>query len=159
QVCGMSFDNTAVVLEWHVIGMFAPGFFTGHLIQRFGVLRIMAVGVLLNLACIAIALTGEDLTHFTIALFVLGIGWNFLFTGGTALALETYRPEEKDKAQGAINFVTFVCMAVSSFASGAVISTQGWAWLNVGAILPVALTGMGLWWLALQHRAPPAPST
>ena len=158
QVCGMSFDNTAVVLEWHVIGMFAPGFFTGHLIQRFGVLRIMGVGVLLNLACIAIALTGEDLTHFTIALFVLGIGWNFLFTGGTALALETYRPEEKDKAQGAINFVTFVCMAVSSFASGAVISTQGWAWLNVGAILPVALTGMGLWWLALQHRAPPAPS-
>ena len=153
QVCGMSFENIAWVLEWHVLGMFAPGFFTGHLIKRFGVLRIMGVGVLLNLVCIAVALNGEDLTHFTVALFVLGVGWNFLFTGSTTLSLEAYTPAEKDKAQGAINFFTFLLMALSSFASGALINTQGWAWLNIGAAVPVVITGAGLWWLSLQRVA------
>ena len=155
QVCGMSFENIAWVLEWHVLGMFAPGFFTGHLIKRFGVLRIMGVGVLLNLVCIAVALNGEDLTHFTVALFVLGVGWNFLFTGSTTLSLEAYTPAEKDKAQGAINFFTFLLMALSSFASGALINTQGWAWLNIGAAVPVVITGAGLWWLSLQRVAKP----
>ncbi len=154
-VCGMSFENIAWVLEWHVLGMFAPGFFTGHLIKRFGVLRIMGVGVLLNLVCIAVALNGEDLTHFTVALFVLGVGWNFLFTGSTTLSLEAYTPAEKDKAQGAINFFTFLLMALSSFASGALINTQGWAWLNIGAAVPVVITGAGLWWLSLQRVTKP----
>ena len=155
QVCGMSFENIAWVLEWHVFGMFAPGFFTGHLIKRFGVLRIMGVGVLLNLVCIAVALNGEDLTHFTVALFVLGVGWNFLFTGSTTLSLEAYTPAEKDKAQGAINFFTFLLMALSSFASGALINTQGWAWLNIGAAVPVVITGASLWWLSIQRIAKP----
>ena len=155
QVCGFEFNDAALVLEWHVIGMFAPGFFTGHLIKRFGVLRIMGVGVLLNLVCIAVALNGEDLTHFTVALFVLGVGWNFLFTGSTTLSLEAYTPAEKDKAQGAINFFTFLLMALSSFASGALINTQGWAWLNIGAAVPVVITGAGLWWLSLQRVAKP----
>ena len=155
QVCGMSFENIAWVLEWHVLGMFAPGFFTGHLIKRFGVLRIMGVGVLLNLVCIAVALNGEDLTHFTVALFVLGVGWNFLFTGSTTLSLEAYTPAEKDKAQGAINFFTFLLMALSSFASGALINTQGWAWLNIGAAVPVVITGASLWWLSIQRIAKP----
>ncbi len=155
QVCGMSFENIAWVLEWHVLGMFAPGFFTGHLIKRFGVLRIMGIGVLLNLVCIAVALNGEDLTHFTVALFVLGVGWNFLFTGSTTLSLEAYTPAEKDKAQGAINFFTFLLMALSSFASGALINTQSWAWLNIGAAVPVVITGAGLWWLSLQRVTKP----
>ena len=155
QVCGMSFENIAWVLEWHVLGMFAPGFFTGHLIKRFGVLRIMGVGVLLNLVCIAVALNGEDLTHFTVALFVLGVGWNFLFTGSTTLSLDAYTPAEKDKAQGAINFFTFLLMALSSFASGALINTQGWTWLNIGAAVPVVITGAGLWWLSLQRVTKP----
>ena len=155
QVCGMSFENIAWVLEWHVLGMFAPGFFTGHLIKRFGVLRIMGIGVLLNLVCIAVALNGEDLTHFTVALFVLGVGWNFLFTGSTTLSLEAYTPAEKDKAQGAINFFTFLLMALSSFASGALINTQGWTWLNIGAAVPVVITGAGLWWLSLQRVTKP----
>jgi hypothetical protein len=86
QVCGFAFDDAALVLEWHVIGMFAPGFFTGHLIKRFGVLPVMGAGVLLNLACVAVALMGVDLHHFGIALFLLGVGWNFLFTGSTTLA-------------------------------------------------------------------------
>ena len=147
QVCGMPFSDAALVLEWHVIGMFAPGFFTGHLIKRFGTLPIMGVGVLLNALCIAIALSGQDLHQFLVALFLLGVGWNFLFTGSTTLAMNAYRPEEKDKAQAAINFWVFATMAITSFASGALLTTQGWHWLNMGSLLPVALTGAALLWL------------
>jgi MFS family permease len=153
QVCGMPFSDAALVLEWHVIGMFAPGFFTGHLIKRFGVLPIMGTGVLLNAICIAIALSGQDLHQFLVALFLLGVGWNFLFTGSTTLAMQSYKPEEKDKAQAAINFCVFATMALTSFASGALVTTQGWQWLNIGSLLPVALTGLALLWLAALRRA------
>ena len=152
QVCKLPFEDAALVLEWHVIGMFAPGFFTGHLIRRFGTLQIMAVGVLLNAACIAVALSGVELHQFLVALFLLGVGWNFLFTGSTTLSLQAYRPEEKDRAQGAINFCVFSVMALTSFASGALVTTQGWQFLNIGSILPVVLTGLSLAWLALHRR-------
>ena len=154
QVCGFSFDDAALVLEWHVIGMFAPGFFTGHLIKRFGVLTIMGVGVALNALCIAIALSGVDLHQFLMALFLLGVGWNFLFTGSTTLSLQAYTPEEKDRAQAAINFCVFATMALTSFASGALVTTQGWALLNWGSLLPVALTGAALLWLAALRQRP-----
>lgn len=153
QVCGFPFDDAALVLEWHVIGMFAPGFFTGHLIKRFGVLSIMGVGVVLNIVCIAIALSGVDLHQFLIALFLLGVGWNFLFTGSTTLSLQSYRPEEKDRAQAAINFFVFATMAVTSFASGALVTTQGWQLLNLGSLIPVAITGAAIAWLAWARRA------
>ena len=153
QVCGYAFDDAALVLEWHVIGMFAPGFFTGHLIKRLGVLPVMGAGVLLNLACVAVALMGVDLHHFGIALFLLGVGWNFLFTGSTTLALQAYRPEEKDRAQAAINFFVFATMALTSFASGALVTTQGWTLLNYGSLAPIALTGMAVLWLALRRKA------
>ena len=158
QVCGMPFSDAALVLEWHVIGMFAPGFFTGHLIKRFGVLPMMGAGVLLNALCIAIALSGQDLHQFLIALFLLGMGWNFLFTGSTTLAMQAYRPEEKDKAQAAINFCVFATMALTSFASGALVTTQGWTLLNWGSLLPVALTGLALLWLAGKRRAAARPA-
>jgi predicted MFS family arabinose efflux permease len=152
QVCGFEFDDAALVLEWHVIGMFAPGFFTGHLIARFGVLTIMSVGVVLNIACILVALSGVDLHQFLIALFLLGVGWNFLFTGSTTLSLQAYRPEEKNRAQAAINFCVFATMALTSFASGALVTTQGWQWLNIGSLVPVGLTGLALVWLAWVRR-------
>ena len=152
QICGLPFSDTALVLEWHVIGMFAPGFFTGSLIQRFGALKIMGVGVALNCICIAIALTGTDLQQFVIALFLLGVGWNFLFTGSTSLAMTAYKPEERDKAQAAINFFVFGTMAFSSFGSGALITTQGWTILNLGSIFPVIITGGALIWLSVHHR-------
>ena len=156
QVCGYEFSDAAFVLQWHVIGMFAPGFFTGHLIKRFGVLSVMGTGVLLNLACVLVALSGQDLHQFTIALFLLGVGWNFLFTGSTTLALQAYRPEEKNRAQAGINFFVFATMAVTSFASGALVTTQGWDLLNYGSLLPIGLTGLGLIWLALHQRRHPA---
>ena len=153
QQCGLSFDDAALVLEWHVIGMFAPGFFTGHLIKRFGTLPVMAVGLALNLLCVAIALSGLELQQFVVSLFLLGVGWNFLFTGSTTLALSAYRPEEKDRAQAAINFCVFAVMALSSLTSGALVITQGWAWLNIGSIPPLLLTAAGLLWLQLKGRA------
>ena len=152
QQCGMPFGDAALVLEWHVIGMFAPGFFTGHLIKRFGALSIMGVGVLLNAACIAVALSGVDLHQFLIALFLLGVGWNFLFTGSTTLSLKTYTPEEKDRAQGALNFFVFATTALSSFASGVLVTTSGWQLLNAGSLIPVVLTGAAIVWLARQQR-------
>jgi MFS family permease len=153
QVCSFPFEDTAWVLQWHVIGMFAPGFFTGHLIKKFGTLPIMGLGVLLNLACIGIALSGEDLHQFLLALFMLGVGWNFLFTGSTTLSMKAYTAEEKNKAQAAINFCVFATMAVTSFASGALVTTQGWAWLNWGSLVPVLITGAGLVWLAHKQSA------
>ena len=152
EACQFSFDKTAWVLEWHVIGMFAPGFFTGSLIQRFGVLKIMGVGVILNFICIAIALTGTDLHQFFIALFLLGVGWNFLFTGATSLAMTAYQPNERDKAQAAINFFVFGTMAFTSFGSGALVTSHGWNILNWGSLAPVAITGLAIFYLAKQRK-------
>ena len=152
QICGLPFSDTAMVLQWHVIGMFAPGFFTGSLIQRFGAPKIMGVGVVLNLLCIAIALTGVDFNQFLFALFLLGVGWNFLFTGSTILAMTAYRPEERDKAQAAMNFFVFSTMAFTSFGSGALITSQGWNILNLGSLVPVAVTAGALIWLSSTRR-------
>ena len=154
QQCGLPFADAATVLQWHVVGMFAPGFFTGHLIKRFGALPIMGVGVALNVACIAIALSGVELQQFGSALFLLGLGWNFLFTGATTLSLGTYAPEEKDRAQAALNFFIFATLAFSSLASGVLVTTQGWTWLNLGSLLPVAVVAAGLAWLGLRSARP-----
>jgi MFS family permease len=156
QQCGLPFSDAALVLEWHVLGMFVPAFFTGHLIQRLGVLPVMAVGAVLNFACVAIALSGVDLDQFLWALLLLGVGWNFLYTGATTLLTTTYRPEEKNRAQGAMDTCVFATMALTSFASGALVTTQGWTLLNYGSLLPLALVAAALAWLMLQRRRPVA---
>ncbi len=153
QQCGMPFSDAALVLQWHVIGMFAPGFVTGHLIHRFGPLPVMGVGVALNVMCVAIALSGVDLHHFAVALFLLGVGWNFLFTGSTTLSLSAYAPEERNRAQATMNFLLFAVMALSSFSSGALVTTQGWSWLNLGSLAPLLLIAAGLLWLARRGSA------
>ena len=158
--CAHPFKSAALVLEWHVLGMFVPSFFTGSLIRRFGCLPVMAVGVVLNVVCIAVALSGVDLMQFLVALFALGVGWNFLFIGGTTLFTEAYRPEEKTTAQAAMDTVIFTTMTVTSFSSGALVTTQGWTLLNLGSIVPVLLAGAALAWLALLRRgAQNQPST
>ena len=144
QVAGFEFASTATVLQWHVIGMFAPGFFTGSLIKRFGILEVMTAGLVLNFACIFTALSGTQFEQFLIALFLLGVGWNFLFTGATTLATQAHTPQERDKAQGAINFVVFLVMALSSFSSGALVTTQGWYWLNLGSLVPAVIVLLAL---------------
>jgi MFS family permease len=122
-----------------------------HLIKRFGVLPVMLVGVLLNLVCVAVALSGVDLMEFLVALFALGVGWNFLYTGGTTLFTQSYRPEEKNRAQGVMDSCVFGTMALSSFSSGALITTQGWRWLNLGSLVPIVLVMAALLWLAAQR--------
>jgi len=152
QQCKHPFDSAALVLEWHVLGMFVPSFFTGNLIKRFGALPVMAVGAGLNIVCVAVALSGVDLMQFLVALFALGVGWNFLYTGGSTLLTQNYRPEEKNRAQGMMDTCVFWTMALSSFSSGALITTQGWTWLNVGSLLPISLVLAALLWLGLQRR-------
>ena len=147
QVCGFAFASTAQVLQYHVIGMFAPGFFTGHLIKRFGPLKIMGVGASLNFISLFIMLSGSDLMHFIAALFLLGVAWNFLFNGYTILAISVFRPEEKNKVEATINFCVFGTMAVSSFSSGALVTTQGWQFLNIGTLLPTVIVSCALAWL------------
>ena len=152
-MCTHPFENTALVLEWHVLGMFVPSFFTGSLIKRFGALRVMALGLVLEASCIAVALSGVELMRLLVALFTLGVGWNFLFIGGTALFTQAYRPEEKTKAQAALDTIIFSTMTITSFSSGALVTTQGWTWLNLGSIAPVLLIGAALLWFAARQRA------
>jgi MFS family permease len=154
--CAHPFDKTALVLEWHVLGMFVPSFFTGNLIKRFGALPVMAVGVLLNLVCVLIALSGVELMHFLAALLTLGVGWNFLFIGGTTLFTQAYRPEEKTTAQAAMDFCIYSTMTVTSFFSGALVTTGGWSWMNWSSLLPVAATAVALAWLATRPKLQPA---
>ncbi len=152
-LCGHPYDVAALVIEWHVIGMFAPSFFTGSLIRRFGVLVVMSAGVVLEAACVAVALSGLELTHFWWALFLLGMGWNFLYVGGTTLLTECYRVSEKAKAQGIHDLIVFVTTSTSSFSSGLLMTRNGWAMLNYTAIPVLAAIGAALLWLALRRRA------
>ena len=153
QMCSHPFSDAALVLEWHVIGMFAPSFFTGSLIKRFGAVNIILVGVALMFACVAFALNGNDVMHFLGALFALGVGWNFMFIGGTTLLTETYRPEEKNRVQGANDFLVFLTMAISSFSSGALVTTRGWEMLNLGALPFLVVITLALVWLATRRRS------
>jgi MFS family permease len=153
-ICGHPYSAAATVISWHVIGMFAPSFFTGSLIKRFGVLRVMLAGVVLNFVCIGIALAGIDVANFWGALLLLGVGWNFLYIGATALLTETYRPAEKAKAQGANDMLIFLTMATSSFSSGVLLEANGWQTLNYLAIPFVAAIGFAVLWLMTKRRVP-----
>ena len=146
--CAHPFSSAALVLEWHVLAMVVPSFFTGKLIQRWGVLPVMTLGLLLSIGCVAFALSGEDLNHFLGALVVLGLGWNFLYIGGSALATQTWAPEEKTRAQAALDFCVYATMTLSSFSSGALVTTGGWTAMNLGSLLPLAVLAAALMWLA-----------
>ncbi|WP_313954142.1 MFS transporter [Accumulibacter sp.] len=152
DICGLPFADTALVLQWHVIGMFAPSFFTGDLIKRFGVLVVLLVGAALLLVCVGIALSGVSLMHFWWALFLLGVGWNFLFVGGTTLLTEICRPEEKAKVQGGNDFIVLGTQAITSFAAGLLVTDGGWATLNTLALPIVAVTALATFRLSVARR-------
>jgi MFS family permease len=145
--CGHAFGDAAFVIQWHALGMYAPSFVTGHLITRFGVTRILLTGAALLLLCCAINLGGLAVANFWAANVVLGIGWNFLFVGATTLLTRTYTAEEKGKVQALNDFLIFGTVALSSFASGALLSGVGWGMVQI-AIMPfVAIAaGVVLWW-------------
>jgi MFS family permease len=150
--CSHPFADAALVLEWHVLGMYVPSFFTGALIKKLGALPVMVMGLLLNMVCVFIALSGVDLMHFLAALVTLGVGWNFLYLGGTTLATTTYRPEERTTAQAALDFCVYSTMTLTAFGSGALVTTGGWQWMNLGTLLPLSLLGSALAWLAWHQR-------
>jgi MFS family permease len=146
--CGHSVGQAALGIQWHVLAMFGPSFFTGRLIDRFGKEGITALGLLLIAASAIIALLGLTVAHFYIALILLGLGWNFGFVGATALVTETYRPEERAKVQAANDFLVFGSVALASFSSGTLLNAGGWEtvnWITFPAIaLALVLLGLQL---------------
>lgn len=146
--CSHPFAAAAMVIQWHVVGMYAPGFFTGSLIKRFGALNIILGGVALMALCVAVALNGSTVAHFLFALVLLGVGWNFMYTGGTMLLTESYAPAEKARMQGANDFIVFATMGVSSLASGALVSTTGWETMNRAMLPFLVLIAAAVLWLA-----------
>ena len=149
-----NFNETKFVIEWHVVGMFAPGFFTGSLITRFGVLKIITIGALLQLVAVFVALFGTTVAHFWVSLFLLGIGWNFAFTGGTTLLTRVHTASERAKVQGTNDLIVFTGMAFSSLFSGTLYHFLGWQWVNYAAIPIIGLILVAVICLALsEHRA------
>jgi len=147
-----TFSATSFVIQWHVLGMFAPSFFTGSLINRFGVSRIMFVGVLLGFASVAINLFGHSISHYWLALTLLGIGWNFLFIGGTTLLTESYRPEERSKTQAMNDFSVFTMVTIASLSAGSLQHNFGWQMVNLGVIPLLIIILASVLWLMIKER-------
>jgi hypothetical protein len=154
--CGHPFSAAAFVIEWHVVGMYAPGFFTGSLIKRFGALKVIVTGALLMASCVVVAVSGIAIWQFWVALVLLGVGWNFMYTGGTTLLTETYAPAEKAKTQGLNDAIVFMVMVISSFSSGALVSAAGWERMNLGALPFIAIVAGATLWLTWMRPHRPA---
>ena len=148
----LHFDDTSLVIQWHVLAMFAPSFFTGSLILRLGVLRVMAAGGMLGLLCVAVNLSGSGLPHFLAGLILLGVSWNFLFVGSTVLITEQYRPEEKNKAQALNDFVVFSSVALATLSAGALHNSLGWRTVNLGVIPLLGAALLSIIWLHYRNR-------
>ena len=158
QVCGHPYGDAAFVISSHVVAMFAPSLITGRLMRRFGVLPIMLTGAALNLLCIGVALAGIAVANFWWSMVLLGVGWNFLYIGGTTMLTDTYRPEERAKAQGANDQAIFIMMVISSFTSGMTVTTAGWDRVNLMALPLIALVAAAIVWFAFRERARRAPA-
>jgi MFS family permease len=150
--CGHSVTDAALGIQWHVLGMYAPSFFTGHLILRFGVFRLMASGLGLIMLSAVIGIAGISIVHFWVALALLGVGWNFAFIAATTLVTQCHRPEERNKVQAFNDFLIFGTMAFGSFLSGKVLATLGWVALNAFMFPPVLAAGALVAWYVLRGR-------
>ncbi|MET4260752.1 MFS family permease [Bradyrhizobium sp. S3.12.5] len=139
KMCGLSLSDSNFGIQWHIVAMYGPSFFTGALIARFGAPRIVAAGLLLEAGAAGIGLSGVTAMHFWATLIVLGIGWNFSFIGASALVLETHRPQERNKVQAFNDFLVFGMMAVGSFSSGQLLANYGWSAVNMVVFPPVVL--------------------
>jgi predicted MFS family arabinose efflux permease len=139
KICGLSISDSNFGLQWHIVAMYAPSFFTGSLIARFGAPRIVAIGLVLDAVTAMIGLSGITAMHFWVVLVVLGLGWNFSFIGASALVLETHRPQERNKVQAFNDFLVFGMMALGSFSSGQLLANYGWSAVNLVVFPPVLL--------------------
>jgi len=149
--CGYAFTDAAFVIQWHVLGMFGPSFFTGRLIDRFGAERIIGAGVLLIMAAMGANLSGLGLKNFWVGLVCLGLGWNFTYIGGTTLLTHIYRAEERAKVLALTEFLVFATVTAASLSSGVVFSTFGWHTVNAVAALPLLLI-VGVLSRSIFHR-------
>lgn len=150
--CDYPFADAAFVIQWHVLGMFVPSFFTGRLIKRYGVLRVMSAGVMMYAGTMAFGLTGTDLLkNFWAALVLLGVGWNFLYVGGTTLLTETYAPEEKAKAQALNDFTVSTTVALASLSSGALQTRFGWEGIILGVLPALVIIATAVAWLSWKR--------
>lgn len=154
QARGFPIEDIAFVIGSHILGMFAPAFVTGHLIRRFGVLAVMLWGALLLAGCVAVNLLGEGMASFWAALVLLGVGWNFLFTGGTTLLTETYRPSEKARAQGFNDLVLYSIISLTAVGSGWFHEWFGWQGINAGVAPFLGIAVLLVVWLRLLRRTP-----
>lgn len=149
--CGFDFEKAAGVIEWHVLGMFVPAFFTGRLVERFGAQKMILTGAILFVLCIAINIHGQSIWHFSVALIVLGVGWNFMFIAATGLFSQSYLAHNKSKAQAFNEFFVFSCVTVTALLSGWLESTVGWEAMNL-YVLPFVVVVIGMFGLS-NYRA------
>lgn len=145
-------SQVALIMQWHVLGMFAPSFFTGSLIARFGVTQVLLVGTALLAASTLIAPLGVSFMHFAVALVLLGVGWNFLFIGGSALLASLHSETERGKVQGVNDLVIFSLVALGSFLSGSLLHGIGWNALNLAMLPLILLVALATLWLKLGQR-------
>jgi MFS family permease len=141
KICGLSVSDSNFGIQWHIVAMYGPSFFTGSLIARFGAPKVVAIGLLLEASAATIGLSGITAMHFWATLIVLGVGWNLGFVGASALVLETHRPQERNKVQAFNDFLVFGTMAVGSFSSGQLLANYGWSSVNL-VVFPPVLFGL-----------------
>ncbi len=152
RMCGLPLAASNTAIQWHIVAMYAPSFFTGSLIARFGAPRIVLIGLGITMLAAVAGLSGIDAMHFSLTLVLLGLGWNFSFVGASALVLETHRPEERTRVQSLNDFLVFGTMAVGSFVSGGLLTTYGWAAVNLVVFPPAALAAGSLIVAGLLRR-------
>ena len=153
KVCGFQLQDTQWVIQAHILGMYVPSFFTGHLIKRFGIFNILSLGAAFMIGAAIIALSGITMVHFSVALTILGLGWNFLFIGGTTLLTESYSSEEKEKVQGCNDLIVFGTVAGTAVFSGFMQHLYGWDAVSASLILPSLLVFGAVTWLRLQKSS------
>ncbi|MGM0987091.1 MAG: MFS transporter [Pseudomonadota bacterium] len=155
---GFEMHQVAFIMQWHVLGMFAPSFVTGSLIVRFGVPRILLAGGLLLTGTVAVANLGTALAHFWVALVLLGIGWNFLFVGGSALLSTVHGEAERGKVQGVNDLIIFSLVALGSLMAGALLHRLGWEALNLAMLPAILIVMLATLWLGVSQRVPATAS-
>jgi MFS family permease len=152
--CNHTINDGANIIQWHLVGMYAPSFVTGALIKRLGLPTIVFAGVALNLVCMVAAIGSSSLPAFFVALLCLGIGWNFLFVAGSTLLVQSCRPSERAKTQGTAELLRYATTAIATLAAGPFLAFEGWAALNLSVLpLLVLIAGTTLWWMAGERRA------
>jgi len=157
--CHHSIDDGANIMQWHLIGMYGPAFFAGALVKRWGLPTMLGLGMAINVASAGVAIASTSLPAFYAALFFLGVGWNFMFVGGTTLLAQSYRPAERGRAQGAAEMLRYAATALATLAAGPALDRYGWQAVNTAMLPVVGLAAlMTAWWVRSERRGPGNPA-